>query len=224
MKKNQKLHKNIIKSAFTLAEVLVTLVIIGIIAGITIIILNSEYNEELLKTQFKTGYSILTQAIRKTVMYEYSGSLPCYYNSPGLSDTWGDCKPFYKALAKNLNIIKICNKNAKEDGCVPNYKIDISADSNCEGFSTDHINNECIVYVLANGQILITYSSYTGPLFLFDINGFRGPNKGGYDLFAFDIMRDSHKNLSLKTGTTCEVKAKGGKTTEEMILSAFAEE
>lgn len=213
-----------IKRAFTLTEVLVTLTVIGIIAAITVNVLNSGYNDKKLKTQFKTGYSIISQAMNKTVLFDYSGNLPCYYYSPGLSDTWGDCKPFYKALAKHLNLSKTCEGNAKEGGCVPKYNTEVAVDSNCEGFSTEHINNQSIVYVLSNGQILITYSSYTGPLFLFDINGFKGPNKGGYDLFAFDIMKDSHKNLSLKSGVTCQIVAQGGRTTEEMMMQAFAEE
>jgi len=218
MKENQQ------KFGFTLAEVLVTLTVIGVVAAITINVLNNRYNDELARTQFKSAYSLLTQAIKKTVMFDFSGNIPCYYTSPGISETWGECKPFYKELAKNLNVTKTCNGNARKDHCIPKYQSNISADSNCEGFSEEHLNEKSIAYVLANGQILITYSSYTGPLFLFDINGFRGPNKGGYDLFAFDILRDEHKNLNLNTSATCRFVAPGGLTTEEMIYHSFSGE
>ena len=46
-------------AAFTLAEVLITLAIIGVVAAITIPIIVGEYNKQVLYTQFMEARSIL---------------------------------------------------------------------------------------------------------------------------------------------------------------------
>ena len=53
-----------IKSAFTLAETLITLGIIGIVAAITIPNLIHTYQEKQTVAKLKETYSILQQAIR----------------------------------------------------------------------------------------------------------------------------------------------------------------
>lgn len=52
------------KSAFTLAEVLITLGIIGVVAAMTIPTLLAKYQEKQTVTKLKQTYSILSQAIR----------------------------------------------------------------------------------------------------------------------------------------------------------------
>ncbi|MDE6138525.1 MAG: type II secretion system GspH family protein, partial [Candidatus Gastranaerophilales bacterium] len=52
------------KKAFTLAEVLITLGIIGVVAAITIPSLLTRINEIKLQAQFKEGYSVLAQMVK----------------------------------------------------------------------------------------------------------------------------------------------------------------
>ncbi len=70
----KKLNK---KTAFTLAEVLITLAIIGVVAAMTIPTLVQNYNERVTVTKVKKTYSMLTQAF-KLAMYEN-----------GTVDMWG---------------------------------------------------------------------------------------------------------------------------------------
>ena len=51
------------KCAFTLAEVLITLGIIGVVAAMTMPSLISHYRHKVLETQFKKAYSVLSQAM-----------------------------------------------------------------------------------------------------------------------------------------------------------------
>ncbi len=51
------------KCAFTLAEVLITLGIIGVVAASTIPSLVSHYQRKVLETQFKKSYSVLSQSM-----------------------------------------------------------------------------------------------------------------------------------------------------------------
>ena len=66
------------KVAFTLAEVLITLGIIGIVAAITIPTLISKYQDFSLKVQFKKTYAVLQQAARRAE-YEFTVQPKCYY-------------------------------------------------------------------------------------------------------------------------------------------------
>ena len=52
------------KAAFTLAEVLITLGIIGIVAAMTIPTLIADYQEKVLVTKVKQGHSLLMNAIQ----------------------------------------------------------------------------------------------------------------------------------------------------------------
>ena len=55
---------NIGKSAFTLAEVLITLAIIGVVAVMTIPTLISDYQKQVTVTKLKVTYSTINQALR----------------------------------------------------------------------------------------------------------------------------------------------------------------
>ena len=59
------------KCAFTLAEVLITLGIIGVVAAMTIPTLTTNYRHKALEAQFKKNYSILSQ-ISGIIKYEYN--------------------------------------------------------------------------------------------------------------------------------------------------------
>ena len=52
------------KPAFTLAEVLITLAIIGIVAALTILTLVQAYNKRIVETRLKHFYVIINQAVR----------------------------------------------------------------------------------------------------------------------------------------------------------------
>ena len=51
------------KKAFTLAEVLITLVIIGVVAAITVPVLWSNYQEQALMSSLNKNFSVLKQAL-----------------------------------------------------------------------------------------------------------------------------------------------------------------
>ena len=54
------------KKGFTLAEVLITLGVIGVVAAMTMSIIHSQIQKFVLKNQFKKVYNTLAQAIQKT--------------------------------------------------------------------------------------------------------------------------------------------------------------
>ena len=52
------------KKAFTLAEVLITLAIIGIVAALTIPTLLNNYNDKVLETRYKKAVNIMTNGFK----------------------------------------------------------------------------------------------------------------------------------------------------------------
>lgn len=55
------------KGAFTLAEVLITLGIIGVVAALTLPSLIQKYQEQVLENQLKKMYSTISQGIQKAM-------------------------------------------------------------------------------------------------------------------------------------------------------------
>jgi len=219
-----------IKNGFTLAEVLITLVIIGVIAAMTIPTLINKTQDQELKSQFSKAYSTVAQALTKTVINDFYGYAACTYYKDVSTDAidygrtaTADCTTFFNVFAKNLSIQKLCDGNAKSGGCIPTYQSYNNA-SGCGGYNQSNMNSANPAYVLSNGQIIIPYkSSFLHPLFLIDINGQKGPNAYGKDLFGFKIVRNSDNLTAFYLDyEACEFPVSGGRTTREMVQYALA--
>ena len=94
------------KAAFTLAEVLITLGIIGVVAAMTIPNLIANYREKVFVTSAKRGYSVLTNAMNKWNADNGVVGDPTYFWLSGTNDE------LLNELAKVLNVNKICLKGS----------------------------------------------------------------------------------------------------------------
>lgn len=208
-----------LKKGFTLAETLIALVVIGVVAAITIPTITANSNKESHKAQFKKAVSTINNALQKTVLD--LGYQPACYYARGVSGTsayhFEDCEEFLNAFYKNLNIIKKCKK-AFADGCTPEYKGTITGTCTT-GFSTENIKTRN-AYILNDGMILIPYVTYPGyPVFAVDINGMKAPNKGGHDLFPFSLTSQNDGQSIEFSPSGCKFET--GKTCAEMYVEAF---
>lgn len=142
-----------------------------------------------------------------------------------------DCAEFSKIFISNLKIIKTCDKKAYQKGCISDYKglddshresnPDISdydlqvATSGSIGWTKSWIQNTSIAYVLEDGCVLLSYDyPFSTKLFAVDINGKKGPNKWGYDIFGFNTNGVTGKGIKFGGGGFSE---KGGVSTAQMI-------
>ena len=254
---------NIRRAAFTLAEVLITLAIIGIVAAMTIPTISHNIQHAVLKTQFKKFYSTFYQAIL-SVQTREGRPMKCFYwiknpycqsvcserNEYGSCITWvcengdelpdnyngfmTDCSSFQEELFLNtLKTTKICEDHAYEQGCLPeNFRgVDVvRAEKNPDQeydpnsiFSDSGVKNKYPVYILSDGMYIIGYSSkpFSGmPLFLVDINGHKGPNKWGYDIFTFRISGDAANGIRNLKGIDYFIES-GGTSFNNMYNEAF---
>ena len=208
--------------AFTLAETLITLGIIGIVAAMTLPAVIDKSQKYILKQQFKKSYSVLSQALLKAEA-DLGYSPQCHYGAgKSVSSTDGyaggntivECAVLHDAMMKNLSVIQKCDNHSFTKNCIPKYvgfeKVLMNNDQNLSeddakeaikkfsGWSTNNILNNSPAYVLKDGTIIIAYYSAPFPYnFAVDINGKKGPNKWGYDLFPFITIANSKTNLIL---------------------------
>ena len=256
------------RKGFTLAEVLITLAIIGIVAAITIPTISKNIQQAVLKNQFKKFYSTFSQAVygiqtkagrpikchywssnpysgkctpicpvkneygscigNNIICEETQTTIPLDYNGP-----MSECSDFHEELFLNtLKTVKICKDHAYEQGCLPKdfrgadvINSEKNPDNNYDPngiFSDNQIKNNYPVFVLADGSYIIEYYRYlyTIPIYVVDINGHKGPNKWGYDIFSFRLKGDLNNGIKVFSSTPYATE-KGGKTFEQMYNECF---
>ena len=178
--------------AFTLAEVLITLGIIGVVAALTLPTLIGNYQKQALATQTRKFYSMMSQAVKQYMADEGVDDLR---NTPLASDNYEDTaspeaiESIRNFVTKYLKVVKECDHEANNcfaekykswDG---NQKLNIPV-------ATEASWNGRRDYILSDGNVIrIGYQSM--PLnILVDINGKKGPNRVGYDLWDMNIYYD----------------------------------
>ena len=229
--------------AFTLAEVLVTLGLIGVVAAMTIPMLAKNYKFFVLQQQFKKVYAALSVAVQKTQI-DMGEGVKCFsYNDVGNTYVRTDCAWFYSELAKNLQVITTCRGNLYEQHCLPaelrgGDKVygemkggddpQAMADyfngaGGCGAFGETNLKSNSIAYVVNPNFIIVPYARISSnqfyTQFFVDINGHKGPNKWGHDVFIFGLDK-SHKYESvfkLIPSKRCHAVDKGGYYTKDFV-------
>lgn len=182
--------KFIKKSAFTLSEVLITLSLIGFLATMTLATIGSSVQQRARLAEFRTAYGKMDMALRAEL--DSQGIIPsCYVTIQGANiENMGlvlqasvqaqnaDCLDLTEKMARRMGSMKTCI--GYQGNCIPNnYPTNARA---WHYFTSTHI------YVLENGMIFLTMRPNLGSAGIaMDINGHKGPNRWGLDIFPFVI-------------------------------------
>jgi len=167
------------KKAFNLSEVLLAIAIIGIVAALTIPNLNKNVKKSDLETSFKKGYEILSQAITQMQLDNDDSIYTKFTTSP--NNTSAKLKT---ALMPYFNVINNCTPETK---CLPTNMTGYKNYTN----KTTFMNTSHFVYkfYVENGMLISPIVSSTLIILWVDTNGYKkGPNRAGYDMFAFQIL------------------------------------
>ena len=169
-------------SGFTLAEVLITLAILGVIAALIIPNIIQNYQERVTVSKVKKIYSTLNNALIQAQLE--NGPIETW--DIGKSGTGEGANKIYDYISPYLEITKDC-ENVKE-GCFykGRYKSLDGGDSWTtmgEGFRKVMLKDGIAVgfWSLGNEKC---YSEKICIAFAFDINSLKGPNKVGVDFFS----------------------------------------
>ncbi len=164
------------KRAFTLAEVLVTLGIIGVVSAMTVPTLMQNYQRKSYVTQLHKVYNQLSQAL---LQYQNDKNALNLKEAGLISNT---------ALGTFMNdyfkIVKTCDTIS--DCFAPSYK-----DMNGAAYSV--MTADVKSYVLASGVSIRPNYALEGDRMInvmVDINGLQGPNIHGRDLFFMFIYNN----------------------------------
>lgn len=174
---------------FTLAEVLITLGIIGVIAALTIPTLIKNSQTTALKSQFKKFYAVY-EAATKTIAQDYGGDY-----------TGINIITYVSELQKRLNITKVCTSGA--NGCWHPINSWYNTNGTIHGWA---LANPTTSLVLQDGSYVGIFSWYPtcsdtawgtkngkgicGEV-LIDVNGAQKPNTSGQDIFGILPQNDS---------------------------------
>lgn len=199
--------------AFTLAEVLITLGIIGIIAVITIPNLISNSQKHQYVAQLKKAYSVSNSTLTD-IMREYgsvgdlegTGLFSPQQNCDGmLMNEMMECESgnskammtnFSNAFKKNIKIAKDCGTSSTE--CFPDETLTFYSGDNS---STMNLNSEVAYrFISVDGtayEISLVQGCTAGDasnttvcgFITFDVNGRKPPNTFGRDTFRFSIAK-----------------------------------
>ena len=225
-KRNQIIHSKKTKAAFTLAEVLITLGIIGVVAALTLPNLIANYQNKVLAARAKKAYSSISQAIK---MAEAEYGTPG--DVTGLFDTSQTNKQLVEKLSKYFDTIDLCLNQSE----CPKYRYDIlyskplydkdktattyaigaplfilkdgtiisaTQEKSCKKTVTFPSYSPDGVPVLDKDGNQVTYDTtktYCGMIY-FDTNGTKGPNQAGVDFFELRFSADGRTQGWVYTG------------------------
>ena len=238
------------KAAFTLAEVLITLGIIGVVATLTIPTLIAKYQDKVLINQTKKAFSQFQNAL---VLASQDNGTP-WDNS--LTFPKGQSSiAVIKNLSKYFNGAQVC-ANASQKGCsqffyscvqnTPNsageavyintfevYSKIVLADGTILGISSNNNGCENTRYTgfitNAAGEIVYnddgtpkTYDYYSAvcAYVIMDVNGVKGPNQYGRDVYHLLVFKNDVKPANgINLGGTSLSNILSGK--EELVYTTY---
>ena len=198
---------------FTLAEVLITLGIIGIVSAMTIPTLVKKYQEKIIINQVWNSYAMLNEAFKRAI--NDHGHVNEWCNIQTVNDYPICAEKIRDLLSQYLKISKNCTSWLYMGKCMNgNLKhTSTQGEKDLIHFQSGYFKS----MILQNGmgltidarnwgnsssswckiatnlqkeqQINALSSNNCGFLYL-DLNGNKGPNKDGVDLFAFSIRNN----------------------------------
>lgn len=195
--------------AFTLAEVLITLAIIGIVAVLTIPTLVANYQERSWNTASDVFQRKLGEALK---VMNVQGTLAGYTTT----------EAFVNELSKHIKITRVC-QNDDITSCFADTvtwgdeEVDITEIKNAKNFGQNDWNTNTVGVQFANGvNGIIAYNPgcvqnpYSNQItgtsclaILYDVDGFKNPNTEQKDLKGININSLGSSNCSLQLDGVC---------------------
>ncbi|MEI8129312.1 MAG: type II secretion system protein [bacterium] len=170
--------------AFSLAEVVIVVGIIGLIAELTLPELISKFQEQVYKVAYKKAFSVASQAWTSAVL-EYN-----IVERP----TWTDGATRvsnFNAFKQYIKVAKDCNNNNNSQ----------CWDSSGEKYCFNFPDNSAPAFLDASGMAWSintdAASNINGAELLLDTNGLKKPNKYGQDRFILLPYSSDSTNIGL---------------------------
>lgn len=176
-------------NGFTLAEVLITLGIIGVVAAMTMPSLLNKTQSKELESQFKKVYAELNE-VAQLFKKDNEISVSEYAHLFGTSKTLPQIFKYYKG-AKSIDDTSFNSKDEEGNIKSSRYQMYTMNGTKLKMGPCDDLG----FYSEVGGRVYsfvgdIILQGFDGPVVCVDINGWKGPNKYGYDLHVFYFTTD----------------------------------
>lgn len=186
------------KIAFTLAEILIVIAVIGVVAEMTIPTLIQNAKEKVTITKVKRMHSILSQVY--TLASIENGTTQDWVDRSKTNIEQSDI--FFNVLSPYMKIAKICGRDGEHCN-----KMNIGYKT-LDGRTHDSIEKDSFSFYLADGSVL-AINSTTGQnptlyctansnwcaAINYDINGDSPPNQFGVDTFEIALHFDKVQTI-----------------------------
>jgi len=174
------------KKGFTLVEVLIALVVIGIVAAMVVPIILIQTNKHGYRSSFRKEYSVLSGALNK-ITSENNGSI---------KDMANNSVEFRNLFSKYLNTMKVCDQ-----GYSGNCRYAGATGQNGQNDGGFSWMQDTPAVVLADGTILQFYLSAADcsdavhgcGIITVDVNGVKNPNREGEDVYLLHVFHNTIK-------------------------------
>lgn len=168
------------KFGFTLAEVVITLGIIGIAAALTIPALINNYLAVEMKTRFDKAYSVISQAF-ELMKIDNEG----YVDEKNYSQ-----HRFALVFQRYFKTVQSSAGRANYDKDLPTYR-NFAGNANFNQYLLDdgtlRLADGTLIFI--ENPIISADAQYNAHVYIFaDINGLKKPNMAGKDLFGFQVI------------------------------------
>ena len=201
-------------SAFTLAEVLITLGIIGLVAEMTIPTLMNNTRDKELKTAWKKAFSELSQA-NLQIIQENGG-----VDFSGQCNNFDDLC-FRDLFAAKMKIIKTCTGPISGGCAAPDSKFLDNTTLDSAGIG---INSDSFPAIVNQQGVSVRFryhvkdcswgTPWSCGWMQVDVNGLKKPNTAGKDIFFIGLLKNrlmpfGENNSPLNLSTDCAPGGKG---------------
>ena len=196
------------KKAFTTAELLISLVIIGAIASLVVPTIVKDYNTRIRTAAIKDNYANIMAAIERACADENV----TYFSKTGYMQNGNSIKEFMNKYIRGVE------KNSFAAGSV--YRRFYNGNSYSPSSVSCNANLYC--YTMQSGAALKAecnpVSNKPRCTFYIDTNGKGEPNRGGVDMFSFIIGADSNDPIVINS-TVCRNSALGTNCINQLLIN-----
>lgn len=187
-------------NGFTLAEVLITLAIVGVVAAMTLPTLIANHQKQVYVTGLKKGINIIQNSINQMKADEMTDIENtelfikgiCSGDSDSCADFVGDNQyvnysVVQEIFSRYLKVVKTY-KPGEYSRIYKQARLNATTKEYTESYSID-MGNNYIAFYTPDGMIFYISSYGWGGLEAYiDVNGDKGPNKQGRDLFWLNLL------------------------------------
>ena len=192
-----------IKKGFTLAEVLITLGIIGVVVALTLPTLIQNYQKFVTVNRLKKEYSVISNAFVTSQAENGEMNTWGMGNLGNTNDGVEILIPFYQNyIVKYLDVVDDCGLNCIKQKHVKRYRLN--------GATWNWYNPGWYIIYLKDGAVIAFMTDNNSVVWstvriYVDINGDRGPNISGKDIFT--ILLETNGDSALKLSGIAKIRS-----------------